>query len=1030
MTSSTELARRNFLRLLGILTATAASARATAAPGHVSTNGGAGSFPLVAGKKATALVVSGSDHPGVIRVAGDLRTDIERVTGIRPALHVDEIPEAAQVVLIGSIDRSPLVRDLVSAGRLDVTGIAGKWETSLTEVVAGPRPTLVITGSDQRGTIFGAYDISRQIGVSPWYWWDDVPVAHQGELHVAGGRHSLGTPFVKYRGLFINDENPALGTWAPAFFGPGLAPGHADGFNHKFYEKVFETMLRLRANYLWPAVWGRAFAEDDPVNHATATRYGIVMGTSHEAPMLRGIEEWNRHAVAAVRDANGTIITPGHDAYGGTGEWSYRRNPDALKAYWTDGIRRMVDQNIEGVVTVGMRGNGDTALPDGDSKDLMQEIIAAQRAILAQETGKEPATTPQVWTLYKEVLRYWQQGLRPPDDVTVVFPDDNWGNMCKLPDPTLPPRAGGYGLYYHFDYVGAARCYKWVDTSLVANTWEQLNQAAAYGIDRLWVANVGDMKGNELPLQFFLDHAWKPFTAEQVSDWEQQYARQSFGASNAAAIAEVLHTYGVLQSRRKPELLNRRISITPGKDPATDRSAIVYDDQASPFSLVDYQELDRVTEQWRQLADRAEQIASRLPATYQDAYYELVLYEVKASANLYAFRQAEFTNILYAAQGRASANALAATAEARFADDLALAVKFNTTIAGGKWRGFQTQPHIDYGDVARYGPDASWQQPQLNNAAIPDVIFPAVRRVTPVAGAELGVAIDGSDRWWPAEPADPVLPEFSPFQTQPAQYIDVFNRGRVPFDCTIAPSVPWLQARPARGRVDTQTRVTLTVDWSRAPRGTTRVPIVVSGGGRTVTVQAVVANRSLPSLWRNGFVEANGYVSMEADHFTANMGTSAVSWQRIADIGRTGAGMKPFPVTAAAQQPGRGPRLEYRMTLFTAGTVTVSAFLSPRGNVLASSMLRYAVAFDDMQPQVVDIIKATGADSTAMNRQWEWTISDNVNLTTTRHTIAGPGAHVLKIWMVDPTVVLQKLVVDTGGLRPSYLGPPESHRIP
>jgi hypothetical protein len=888
---------------------------------------------------------------------------------------------------------------------------------------------LVITGSDQRGTIYGAYDISRLIGVSPWYFWDDVPVARQDELYVQAGRHSLGTPAVKYRGLFINDENPALGTWAPAFFGPGLAKGYANGFNHKFYEKVFELMLRLRANYLWPAVWGRAFAEDDPQNHATASQYGIIMGTSHEAPMLRGIEEWNRHAVAAVRDANGNIVTPGHDAYGGTGEWSYRRNPDALKAYWTDGIKRMVDQNIEGVVTVGMRGNGDTAMPDGGGADLMQEIITAQRAILKQVTGKDPAATPQVWTLYKEVLRYWQQGLRPPDDVTVVFPDDNWGNMCKLPDPSLPARTGGYGLYYHFDYVGSARCYKWVDTALIANAWEQLNQAVSYGVDRLWVANVGDLKGNELPLQFFLDFAWKPFGVEDVPAWEQQYAAQSFGAQNAAAIAGILHTYGRLQSRRKPELLNRKITITPGKDPATDRTAIVYDDQASPFSLTDYQELDRVTAEWQQLAARCDQVAGQLPAAYQDAYYELVGYEVKASANLYALRQAQFTNLLYAGQGRASANDLAATAEARFADDLALADKFNNGIAGGKWHGFQTQPHIDYGDVARYGKDASWQEPSRNGKTLPDVLFPAVRRITPVDGAELGVAVDGSDRWWPAEPTDPVLPEFSPFQTQPAQYIDVFNRGSASFDYTIMPGAPWLQVQAARGQVAKQVRATLQVDWSKAPAGTTSVPIVVSGAGRTVTVQAVVANRSLPAGLGNGFVEANGYVSMEADHFTANVSTSAAAWHRIPDIGRTGSGMRPYPGTAAPQPVGQGPRLEYRMTLFTTGTVTVWAFLSPRSNVLTSPGLRYAVAFDDAPPQVVDIIKATGTDSTAMNRQWEWTISDNVNLTATRHTISAAGPHVLKLWMVDPTVVVQKLVVDTGGLRPSYLGPPESHRI-
>ncbi len=1020
MTSS--LARRNFLQLLAALTAGAS----------VSNEGGSKSFPLVSKGKATTVVVSSADHPGVVRVAGDLRADIERVTGIKPALALDVIPDDREVVLIGSLGRSPLVDDLVATGRLDATGIAGRWETSLTESVStGSARALVITGSDPRGTIFGAYDLSRQIGVSPWHWWDDVPVGHRDELHVSSGRHSLGTPFVKYRGIFINDENPALGTWAPRYFGPGHAPGHPWGFNHGFWEKVFETVLRLRGNYVWPAVWGRAFAEDDPLNHATAQRYGIVMGTSHEAPMMRGIEEWNRHAVPAVRDANGNIVKPGHDPYGGTGEWSFRRNAEAIKSYWAAGIGRMVDEDFEGVVTVGMRGNGDTQLPDGDSIELMRTILAAEQEVLARVTGRDPASIPQVWTLYKEVMRYWDKGLRPPDHVTVVFPDDNWGNLCRLPDRSLPPRDGGYGLYYHFDYVGGGRCYKWVDTCALANVWEQLHQAAEYGVSRLWVANVGDLKGNELPTQFFLDYAWNPaaLPLERLSDWEREYAEQNFGRGNATAIAELLSTYGRLQARRKPELLNRRISLVPGKDPATDRTAIVYDDKATPFSLVHYRELDRVTQEWRELGERAEQIARRLPAVYRDAFFELVLYEVKATANLYELRHAEFTNIFYAQQGRARANDLAATAEARLADDLALAERFNTVVAGGKWRGFQTQPHIGYGDIERYGPNAPWQQPEKGNVALPDEIFPPVRRITPADGAEMGVAIDGSEQWWPSSSDTPVLPSFSPFQSQPAQFVDVFNRGREPFDCTIRAGVPWLVARPGSGRVVQQLRATVEVDWSRAPTGTTHVPIVVSGAGRTVTVEAVVVNPRIPRAWRQGFMEANGYVSMEAGHHNANVAVGGVKWRRVPGIGRTGAGMKPFPVTAASQEPGRGPRLEYRMTVFTSGEVTVWAYLSPRAGVLPTAGLRYAVSIDDAPPQVVDLVKATGADHTAMNRQWERCTSDNVSLTATRHVIAEPGPHVLRFWMVDPTVVVQKLVVDTGGLRPSYLGPPESKRF-
>ncbi|WP_328539832.1 glycosyl hydrolase 115 family protein [Streptomyces sp. NBC_00344] len=1038
----TALAATPLGSLLGLTTGSAAAvpvrpARPADSGAYIAFSPVPNGFPLVRAGKAVPIVVSAGDHAGVVRVAGDLQADIERVTGARPSVSHGPIPRAREITVVGTIGRSPLIDGLVSAGKLDVSGIEGQWETSLQTVVEKPLPgvdrAFVIAGSDQRGTVFGVYDVSRGIGVSPWYWWDDVPPLHRDELYVMPGRHTQGTPAVKYRGFFINDENPGLGTWAPAFFGPGKAPGYEGGFNAAFYARIFEVVLRLKANYLWPAVWGRAFAEDDPENHATAKAYGVVMGTSHEAPMMRGIEEWNRHAVAAVRDSTGRITTPGHDPYGGTGEWSYRHNAEALKAYWADGVRRMTDQDFEGVVTLGMRGNGDTGLPDGDGIDLMTEIIAAQRKILADVSGKDITTIPQVWTLYKEVQRYWDRGLRVPDDVTVVLTDDNWANIRKLPDLRKDPRSGGYGLYYHFDYVGVGRNYKWVDTTSLPNLWDQLHQSVAYGNNGLWITNAGDLKGNEAATQFFLDYAWDPgrWTLECIPEWEEQYARQNFGEQQAAAVASVLSTYAQLQSRRKPELLNRKITLDPAKDPAKDSSAVVQDDQATPFSLTDYRELERVTSEWQRLGAAAELIGRKLPDSTQDAWFELVGYEVQATANLYALREAEFLNLHYAAQGRALTNDLAATAEARLADDLALADRFNTRVAGGKWAGFQTQPHIDYGDVARYGPNAPWQQPELDNVALKDVLFPAVRRIGLPAAAGMGVAIDGSEAWWPKERSAAVLPAFSPYQSQPAQYIEVFNRGTGAFGYSVRTGVPWLTADRPRGQVEKQERITLRVDWSRAPGGTTRVPVKVSGPrGAEVTVQAVIDNPTVRRSQLSGFVEANGYVSIEADHYTRSVGSGGITWQRIPHIGRTGSGMEPFPVTAARQTPGAtSPRLEYRLTLFTTGPVTVWAYLSPRNDALASDGLKYAVSFDGDAPQTVNITEVTGADDGTMNAQWARNTSDNVNVTSTTHHVGRPGAHVLKFWMVDPTVVLQNLVVDTGGLKPSYLGPPESLRL-
>ncbi|GLW10999.1 hypothetical protein Misp01_61270 [Microtetraspora sp. NBRC 13810] len=1008
------------------------------APGsYISGEPGPGRFPLVAARRAAPIVVSASDHRGVVRVVNDLQADIQRVTGVRPAVSADRIPRADDIVIVGTIGKSPLIDRLVSGGKLDVQGIEGKWETSLEQVVQNPLPgvrrAFVIAGSDQRGTIYGAYDVSKEIGVSPWYWWDDVPSRHRDALYVLPGRHTQGTPKVKYRGFFINDENPALGTWAPEYFGPGLAPGFEGGFNSKFFAKVFEVMLRLKANYLWPAVWGRAFAEDDPLNHRTASDYGVVMGTSHEAPMMRGIEEWNRHAVPAVRDAEGNIVTPGRDPYGGTGEWSFRRNGEAIKRYWADGIRRMREQDFEGVVTLGMRGNGDVSLPDGDGIELMESILAAQREILAEESGEEVESIPQVQTLYKEVQRYWDQGLRPPDDVTVVFCDDNWGNMRKLPDRSLPARGGGYGMYYHFDYVGGGRNYKWVDTVNLANTWEQLNATYSYGVDRLWVVNVGDMKNQELPLQFFLDYAWDPgrWPLDRLGEWAERYAAQNFGPELAQEIAGVLGDYGHLQSRRKPELLNRRISVDPAKDLATDPSAVVYDDTDTPFSLTAYQEMDRVTAEWQALAARAQKIGERLPDAWDDAYYQLVYYQVKATANLYALRRAQFTNILYARQGRAATNDLADLAQARFDEDQAMSAYYNDTLAGGKWKGFQTQPKIGYGDVERYGPNAPWQQPELDNVALPDAFYPHLRRIEVPRAAEMGVAIDGSDQWWPQAGTPAVLPVFSPYQSQPGQYIEVFNRGTTAFDYTIRPAVPWVSVTPKAGRVTDQVRAAVRVDWARAPKGRTEVPVTVSGpGGASVVVTAVVDNPATPRGQLKGFVEASGHVAVEAGSYTKAVSRSGVGWRLIPDIGKTGDGMTPAPVTAPRQTPGgAGPRLEYTVSLFTTGPVKVSAVLSPRNNVLPGDGLRYAVSFDDQAPQVVNVTAVTGANDTTMNRQWERNTSDNANVTTTTHTITKAGVHTLKFWMVDPTVVLQRLVVDTGGVLPSYLGPPQSTRI-
>ena len=434
----------------------------------------AGAFPIVEARTAASIYVDSADWPGVARAAADLQADIERVTGIKPAIVHDAASLGAHAIVIGAIGRSALVDRMIREKKIDASGVAGKWEAFVIQTAGS---ALVIAGSDKRGAIYGIYDLSEQIGVSPWYFWADVPVVHREGLFVKPGRYVEGEPAVKYRGIFLNDEAPALSGWVREKFGMTALAGVVN-MGHEFYQKVFELILRLKGNYLWPAMWNNAFNEDDPLNPKIADEYGIVMGNSHHEPMLRAQKEWTRH---------------------GSGPWDYSKNADVLKAFWTEGIRR--NKDYESIVSIGMRGDGDMPMA-GPSLDanvkLLEQIVADQRRIIAEQIHPDVTKVPQLWALYKEVQGYYDKGMRVPDDVTLLWCDDNWGNIRRLPTPDERKRAGGAGIYYHFDYVGGPRNYKWIDTNPLPKIWEQMNLALDYGANRIWIVNVGDLKPMEL----------------------------------------------------------------------------------------------------------------------------------------------------------------------------------------------------------------------------------------------------------------------------------------------------------------------------------------------------------------------------------------------------------------------------------------------------------------------------------------------------------------------------------------------------
>jgi hypothetical protein len=956
---------------------------------YVQTAPAPGCFPICANRTVAAIVVDTNDFSGVLIAANNLQTDIARVTGRRPEMiHPGENP-GAHPILIGTIGRSEIIDRLIREKKIDPAPIAGQWESFFLQVVPRPFPgienALVICGSDPRGTIYGIYDLSEQIGVSPWYFFADVPPKHHDRLFVKPGKFVQGPPAVKYRGIFLNDEAPDLTGWVRAKYGtvPGR-PGTAN-YGHAFYTNVFELLLRLKANYLWPAMWDNCFNEDDPLNPQLANEYGIVMGTSHVEPMMRADKEWSRAGYTAR-------------------QWNYATHPTLLSNFWREGIVR--NDHYESIVTVGMRGKTDSPMAGvsnlAGNIALLEKIVADQRRILADVLHTNPAAIPQDWAIYKEVQNYYDHGARVPDDVTLLWSDDNWGDLRRVPTPEEHLRSGGAGIYYHLDYVGGPRNYKWVNTISLPRVWEQMRIAYAYGANRIWIANVGHLCHVQLPAEFFLTLAWNPdaWPKERLANFTRLWAQREFGREFAPQIAHIVDQFTRFNARRKPELLS----------PDT-------------FSLVNYQEADRVVADWQEIAAQAETIDRKLPPDERDAFFELVLYPVKAGANLNALYLAAAKNRLYAAQGRASANDYAEEVKRRFQTDAALSDYYNHQLAGGKWNHMMDQTHIGY---------TRWQEPPSN-------IMPSVVEIPLPEAAKLGVAVEGSTNVWPDSPDEAVLPTFDKFN-RPSRFIDVFNRGRTPFAFSAAADAPWILLSETNGIIEKDKRLWVQINWQAAPHGATHSWVKITGGDKTVLVKVNVFNPAEPA--RNaveGFVEADGYVSMEAAHCTKNIATPIARWEEIPGLGNTLSAMTVFPVTAPSVTPpglprqsettaGSSPCLEYKMFLFNAGKVRVETILAPSLNFVAGRGLRFALSFDDQPPRLVTAVPAN-YNAGDGNRDWEKAVSDNARQITTDFELPAAGEHTLKVWMVDPGVDLEKIIVNCGGVKPSYLGPPESfHR--
>ncbi|AFN75322.1 hypothetical protein MROS_2092 [Melioribacter roseus P3M-2] len=924
---------------------------------YITTQKEESAFTIAEKGKAAPIFYANDDYPGVIRVIKQLSLDIESVANIKPEVYDRNYPATDFAIIIGTYNKSSLIKKLIEQNKIDIKNLEGRWEQffiiTAEDIMPGVKKALLIVGSDKRGTIFGIYDLSEKMGVSPWYWWADVPVKKKEAVYVKPVNFTMGEPAVQYRGIFINDEAPALTGWAYEKFG---------GFNHRFYQHVFELILRLKGNFLWPAMWGKSFFDDDSLNHKLADEYGIVISTSHHEPMMRAHVEWARY---------------------GKGPWNYTKNDSVLRGFWREGIKRM--NGYESIVTIGMRGDGDEPMSRDANIALLERIVDDQRKIIEEVTGKKAEETPQVWALYKEVQEYYDKGMRVPDDVTLLLCDDNWGNIRKLPDLNEKPRKGGYGIYYHYDYVGGPRNYKWINTNQIERVWEQMHLAYEYGARKIWIVNVGDIKPMEFPIDFFLDYAWNPefIPLEKLGEYSYEWAKEQFGEKYARDIAEILDKYTKYNSRRKPELLS----------PET-------------YSLVNFREFERVTEEYKSLYEKAKMIDRKLPAEYHDAYYQLVLHPVEASSNLYELYFVTAKNRMYAKQKRVLTNQTAQKVKELFERDSLITEYYHTKIAGGKWNHMMSQTHIGY---------TYWQQPDKN-------YMPKIEIIGNPNKSEMGVAVEGTEDFYP-DSKSLALPAFESVYDQ-KYFIEIFNRGEKPFDYKIVADDIFIIENKT-GTVETEKRIWISIDWQKAKIGSENYVVKITGPYDEVcSINAVVENPGQLDC-DNYFVETNNYVSIEAKDYSRKIESGNIKWVTIPNLGRTSSAVTFFPVTANLELSEESPRLEYDIYLFDKGNINVNVYLSPTldfndHHAEDSIGLRFAVSLDDETPVVVNMHKGINL------KLWEKWVADNINVQKTSHVVESPGRHVLKIWAIDPGVVIQKIVIESGETGYSYLGPPES----
>ena len=942
-------------------------------------------FTLASPRQTAAILYDASDAAVVKRAAELFAADVEAVTGRRPQV-TSATGETGPAVIVGTVGGSALIRRLSEAGKIDTAPLEGAWERYLIQTVANPLPgirkALVIAGSDRRGAAYGLFTLSELIGVPPWYWGADVPVKKHAALHVDAPPTYSQTPSVRYRGIFLNDEDWGLTPWASQTFEP-----ERGNIGPRTYAKVCELLLRLKANYLAPAMHPVSTSFNQiPENKLVADTFAIVMGSTHCEPLLLNTaSEWDTQTM---------------------GPWNYDKNKEGINRVLTQRVRE--NSPYENVYTLALRGLHDgamsTTLPMHEKVRMLQQALLDQRQILAENIDRPVETVPQAFTPYKEVLEIYSNGLELPDDVTIVWPDDNYGYMKRLSGVREQRRTGRSGVYYHVSYLGVPHSYLWFSTTPPSLMYEELRKAYDTTADRLWLLNCGDLKGSEMQVSLFLDMAWDigRFTADNVVTYPARWLAGIFGEAYYDRLEAMTREHLRLAFPRKPEYMgwgyhwNR---FDHNCEQLTD----------TDFSFTNYDEAPRRLEAYRKLGARAEALLHEIGDEARPAFYQLVYYPLRGAELMNRMTLGGQRNRWYARQGRAATNAVRDEVQ-RCYDSLQVITRGYNSLLGGKWNHMMSMRQ-NYDGVSAYF--------NLPHLATHDAAG-APRLALQVAGEDVTGAR-----------AFHALPAFDNYlrRTYP---VEIYNRGGGTLAWTAHASEPWVVLSKSAGKTADEERITVGIDWEKAPSGNA-VPaqIVFRAGEQSEKVLVSLFNPTAPSRaeLRGIYVENNGCVSIPAAGCHRVRENDRIKITAVEDLGIEGPALQLGDPTAPLQifRSRDVPCAEYDFYAFDAGSVDVYTYVLPTFPLHADRDFRigentntdtkYSVQIDD------GALATPSSSHVEYSQVWFESVLRNCAVNKSTLHIDKPGRHTLRIRVGDPGIVLQKIVLDFGGMKRSYLGP-------